>query len=164
MNEVRDALSVALRSLIGMQCKRSLATNSLKISFDFQASERGQAYIWMDPPWRMTLDGHIVTGSADWPVWDGVEDKEVNQPLWEAWSALFNSLNSTVLVGASVNAALPDLCLDFASGHRIETFGNSGDGCWWYYRDRITGEVFEAGAAGICHEFAEAAASDPRAT
>jgi hypothetical protein len=100
---------------------QAIPRHQLKISFDFQVSERGRAYIWIDPPWRMTLAGHIVTGSADWPVWDGVEDKEVNQPLWEAWSALFNPLNLTVLVGASVNAAFPDLCLDFESGHRIET-------------------------------------------
>src|SRR5262245_39203378 len=160
MKEVRDALSVALRSLIGTPCKRSLATNSLKISFDFQVSERGRAYIWIDPPWRMTLDGRIVSGSDDWPVWDGVEDRDRNQPLWDAWCALSNPLNSTVLIGASVSETVPDLCLDFGSGHRIQTFGDSNDDCWWYYRDRITGEVFEASAAGICHDFAEAAESD----
>ena len=101
------------------------------------------------------MAGKFVTGSYDWPVWDGVEDKVVNQPLWEAWSALFDPLNLAILVNASVGEPLPDLRLGFDSGHEIETFGNSGDGCWWYYCDRVTGEVFEANAAGIDREYAE---------
>jgi len=134
-----------------------LATNSLMLRFDFGRSAKGRAYIWIDPPWRMTLAGLFVSGSADYPMGDGAEDKEVNQPQWEAWCALFDPLGSTTLAEASVRDDTPDLRLGFASGHQVETFGNSSEGCWWYYRDRLTGEVFEAGRAGITHEFAEPA-------
>ena len=82
---------------------------------------------------------------------------EVNQPLWEAWCALFDPLGSTTLAEVSVSDDTPDLRLRFASGHQIETFGNCCEGCWWYYRDRLTGEVFEAGRGGITHEFGEPA-------
>lgn len=157
MSEPRDELHIALRSLIGVTCKRSLATNSLKLRFDFNLSEKGRAYIWIDPPWRMTFAGKLVSGSADWPVWDGVENKEVNQPLWETWCALFDPLDSTTLTDASVSSGTPDLRLRFASGHQIETFGNCRDDCWWYYRDRLTDEVFEAGPAGITHRIGEPA-------
>ena len=157
MDEVRRALLTSLQSLFGEFCEQSLATNSLKIRFDCRATEKGRVYIWIDPPLRMTLDGKLVTGSADWPVWDGVEDEGTNRPIWEAWCELFDPLYQTTLVGASVGELFPDLRLVFKSGHQIETFGNSGNGYWWYYRDRITGEVFEAGAAGINHEYAEPA-------
>ena len=163
MSDISEALTIALRSLVGVPCERSLATNSLKLRFDCLDREKGWAYIWIDPPWRLTLADKLITGSADWPVWDGVEEKEVNQPLWEAWCALFDPLGQTTLIDVSVGSQFPDLRLDFETGHRIETFGNSGDGCWWYYRDRLTGEIFEAGASGIIHEFAEPAHAEPGA-
>lgn len=147
----------ALRSLVGKSCERSLVTNSLKLRFDGEPGEKGRAYIWLDPPWRLSLAGQLITGSADWPVWDGVEEPEVNRPLWEAWCALFNPLNRTTLVRVAVGSPLLDLALEFESGHRIDTFGNSVDGYWWYYRDRVSGEVFEVGGEGIVHEWAEAA-------
>ncbi len=163
MGEVHAALIQTLRTLLGVACESSLATNSLKFRFDCTQSDKGRAYIWIDPPWRLTLAGHLVTGSADWPVWDGVQDREVNQPLWEAWCALFEPLNRTTLVNVAVGSPLPDLCLDFETGHRIETFGNSGDGYWWYFRDRTSGEVFEAGDSGIDREAAEPADAEPGA-
>jgi hypothetical protein len=134
-----------------------LATNSLMLRFDFAHSPKGRAYIWIDPPWRMTIAGTLVSGSADYPAGGGVEEEEVNRPLWEAWCALFDPLGSTTLTEVSVHDGPPDLRLGFASGHQIETFGNYSEGCWWYYRDRLTGEVFEARRAGITHEFAEPA-------
>jgi hypothetical protein len=157
MADVRTEALAALTSLIGVTCERSLATNSLKLRFDCVRSDKGRAYVWIEPPWRLTLDGQLVTGSADWPVWDGVENPEVNRPLWEAWCALFNPLNRTTLVDVSVGLQLPDLCLGFETGHSVETFGNRGDDYWWYYRDRITGEVYEAWAEGLRHEFAKPA-------
>lgn len=130
MADVRAEALATLRALIGVSCERSLATNSLKFRFDCLRSDRGRAYVWIDPPWRLTLDGRLVTGSADWPVWDGVEAPEVNRPLWESWCALFDPLNRTSLVGVSVNSQLPDLRLDFESGHTVETFGNRSDDYW----------------------------------
>jgi hypothetical protein len=157
MAHVRAALLTALRSLVGVTCERSLAANSLKLRFGCVESDKGNAYIWIDPPWRLTLAGQLVTGSADWPGWDGVENPDVNRPLWEAWCALFDPLNRTTLVGVSVGPELPDLRLDFESGHSVETFGNSGDDYWWYYRDRTTGEICEAWAEGLRQIFAKPA-------
>ena len=95
MSDDRTALIKALRSLRGKSCERSLATNSLKLRFDGDPGEKGRAYIWIDPPWRLSLAGRFITGSADWPVWDGVEEPEVNRPLWDEWCALFDPLNNT---------------------------------------------------------------------
>jgi hypothetical protein len=147
----------ALRSLIGAACQRSLATNSLMLRFDFRESVKGRAYIWIDPPWRLTHDGRFVTSSDEWPIWDGVEKPEINRPPWEGWCAQLDPLNNTTLAEFKVSEPVPNIRMRFASGHEIETFGNSGDGCWWYYRDRITGEVFEAGAMGITFELGESA-------
>ena len=152
-----DGLAEALRSLIGMQCRRSLATNSLMLRFDFREKAKGRAYIWIDPPWRLTLAGRLVTGSTDWPVWDGVEQPEVNRPLWEAWCGLLDPLDDATLTEAVVGVPIPDLRLRFASGHEVEAFGNSGEGCWWYLRDRATGGIFEAGATGVVRELGEPA-------
>ena len=118
--------------------------------------------IWIDPPWRLSLAGRFITGSADWPVWDGVEEPKINQPLWEAWCALLDPLNRTTLVKVSVGSPQPDLALEFESGHRIETFGNSSDGYWWYYRDRESGEVFEVAGSGITHEWVEVPDAEPK--
>ena len=75
----------------------------------------------------------------------------------ESWCALFDPLNRTTLMGMAVGSPLPDLALEFETGHRIDTFGNSNDSYWWYYRDLVTGEVFEAGNGRIVHERTEAA-------
>jgi hypothetical protein len=157
MPDVHAELTAALRTLIGVDCQRTLAINSLKLHFDCDQSDRGRVYLWIDPPWRLSLNGEYVTGSADWPVWDGVQDKDHNQPLWQAWCALLDPLNRTTLVDVSVGVPVPDLRLDFETGHRLETFGNSNDEYWWYYRNRVTGEIFEAGPTGISHEHAEPA-------
>ncbi|WP_020470874.1 hypothetical protein [Zavarzinella formosa] len=157
MDEIRKTLATTLRSLIGASCERSLAANSIKIRLGCEQDSNGRAYFWIDPPWRLTRDDKLITGSADWPEWDGVEDMEANQPLWDEWSALFNPLNRTALFGVGIGSLFPDLRLDFESGHRIETFGNTNDGYWWYFRDRVTGEVFEAGASGIDHAYAKLA-------
>lgn len=159
MSEVREALTAALQSLVGVACSATLATNSIKFSFDFQNSPNGRAYIWIDPPWRLTLRGTYITGSYDWPVWDGKANREVNEPLWHAWCDLFDELRSTQLARFSIANEFPDLRLHFESGHTIETFGNKGSDYWWYFRNRVTGEVFEATANGILHEFGEPASS-----
>lgn len=157
MHEHRDRLFVALRSILGVPCALSLATNSIKLRFEPAPDPRGRAYIWIDPPWRLTDSGTIVTGSMDWPEWDGVEDPEVNQPLWEAWCAHFNPLSQAAVVEVHLGPSHPDLTLRFESGHQIETFGNTISDYWWYYRDRLTGEVYEAGAFGIRREVGKSA-------
>jgi hypothetical protein len=155
--QVHELIMIALRSLIGFPIKKSNATNSIKLSFDFQEKEKGRAYIWLDPPWRYSLHGKIITGSGDWPRWDGVEDKNLNEPIWIAWCKLFAPLDEATLVSFEVKNDFPDLLLRFSSGHVIETFGNTSDNCWWYYRDRLTGEYCEANPDGIIHDWVEIA-------
>jgi hypothetical protein len=127
------------------------------LRFDFRERVKGRAYIWIEPPWRLTLNGRFVTDSDEWPVWDGVEESEVNRPLWVAWSAQLSPLNTTTLAEIVVGEPLPNIRMRFASGYEIETFGKSGDGYWWYYHDRTTGKVFEAGARGITRELGKSA-------
>jgi hypothetical protein len=156
LDDPRDGLLSALRPLLGVPCAYSLATNSIKLRFEPDPDPRGQAYIWIDPPWRLTASDALVTGSMDWPEWDGVADPEVNRPLWEAWCALFTPLAEVVDI--HVGPVYPDLTLRFSSGHQIETFGNTTSDCWWYYRSRVTGEVYEAGPFGVRRELGKPAA------
>src|SRR5687767_220647 len=152
MDEVAEALAAALRSLVGTPSELLLATNSIRLRFDFRSSPKGRAYIWIDPPWRLTAGGSVRAGSNDYPARGGAEDEEVSRSMLEAWCAHFDGLDGAALAEVSVGQGYPDLCLRFASGHRIETFSHGGPGCWWYYKDRATGEVFEAGASGISRE------------
>jgi hypothetical protein len=157
VSDVADRLAAALGSLVGVPCNRSLTVSSLKLSFDFSQRTKGRAYIWIDPPWRLVCDGRFVTGSYDCPEWDGIEDPEINRPLWEAWCRLLDPLNDVSLAAAIIGQELPDLRLKFTQGYEVQTFGNDGNDIWWYYRDRVTGECFEAKAAGIVHEIGEPA-------
>ncbi len=157
MSDVADRLAAALGSLVGVPCKRSLTVSSLKLSFDFSQRAKGRVYIWIDPPWRLVCDGRFVTGSYDCPEWDGIEDPEVNRPLWKAWCGLCDPLNDASLVAAIIGHDFPDLRLQFTQGYEVQTFGNDGNDMWWYYRDRLTGECFEASAAGIVRELGQPA-------
>lgn len=154
--EARDRLVVALRSCFGTPHEFLLATNSIRIRFDVERHPKGRAYVWIDPPWLLLAGGTIVTTSGDCPTLDD-EDKETSRQSWRSWCAHFDPLDHTSLAEVSVGLDHPDLRLGFASGHCIETFSTGGPGCWWYYRDCVTGEVFEAGRWGIRQEF-----GDPR--
>ena len=155
MSDVRESLTAALQSLVGVACSATLATSSIKFIFDFENCSKGRAYIWIDPPWRLTIQGTYITGTDDRPIWDGKENREVNEPLWLAWCGLFDSLRATQLAAFSIAEGCPDLCLRFESGHEIQTFGNRNSDYWWYFMNRVTGDVFEASANGISHELGE---------
>src|SRR5205823_4591166 len=124
--------------LVGMPCELFLATNSIRLRFDFRGSPKGRAYIWIDPPWRLMAGGACLAGSNDYPVQDGARDEEVYQTLIERWCAPFGPLDGAALAEAGVGSDYPDLGLRFGCGLRIETFSDGGQGCWWYYRDRVT--------------------------
>ena len=164
MDDVRDALTIALRSIVGMPCDLLLATNSIRLRFDFRSSPKGRAYIWIDPPWRLLAGGSLLAGSHDYPGLARRQGGEVNQSLLEAWCGHFGPLDGASLAEASVGPDYPDLCLRFEPGHRIETFSHGDPDCWWYYKDRVTGEVFEAGAWGIRHVLDRPAGADLGAT
>ena len=74
LSNASDGLASALTSLIGVPCKRLPGHRLLKLSFDFRHQAKGRAYIWIDPPWRLTNGRRFVAGSYDWPRWDGIED------------------------------------------------------------------------------------------
>jgi hypothetical protein len=152
MDDVRDALTTALRSILGMPCELLLATNSVRLRFDFRSSPKGRAYIWIDPPWRLTAGSTCLAGSNDYPLPDGSEDEEPYRTLIKRWVAHFGPPDGAALAEAAVGLDYPDLCLRFESGLRIETFSHGGPDCWSYNMDRVTGDVFEAGAWGIRHE------------
>jgi len=163
VDDVRGAFTAALCSIVGMPCDLLLATNSIRLRFDFRSSPKGRAYIWIDPPWRLMADGTLRAGSNDYPVRDGAEDQEVYQSLLAAWWAHFDGLDGAPLAEACLGRDYPDLCLRFESGHRLETFSHGGPDCWWYYKDCATGQVFEAGAWGIRHQFDRPADAEPGA-
>lgn len=94
--------------------------------------------------------GSLCAGSNDYPAGGGAGGEE--KALLEKWWAHFAPLDGASLAEAAVGVDYPDLCLRFESGHRIETFSHGGPGCWWYYKDRVTGDVFEAGPWGIRYE------------
>jgi hypothetical protein len=161
VDDDREALTAALRSIVGMPCDLLLATNSIRLRFDFRSSPRGRTYFWIDPPWRLMVGGSLRTWSNDYPTEDDAKDKKVLQSLEEAWFAHFDGLDGASLAEASVGPDDPDLCLRFESGHRIETFSHGGPKCWWYYRDCVSGEVFEAGPWGIRRELRPPAEAEP---
>ena len=149
-----------------------LATNvAVRSELRLPPAGIGRAYLWIDPPWRLTLDGRFITGSADWPVWDGVEEPEVNRPLWEAWSPAYSthsSLRTLTEVVEANSASAEDLKVDSHPGHAIEVFGDASDDChcWLrYYRDpQSHGEVFDSRAASGCHPRAGRASGWLKAT
>jgi hypothetical protein len=146
-----------------MPCDLLLATNSIRLRFDFRTSPKGRAYIWIDPPWRLIAAGALRAGSNDYPTCDGVEDNEAKEASLAAWCAHFDGLDGASLAEVSLGHDYPDLWLGFESGHRIETFSYGGPHCWWYYKDCPTGEVFEAGAWGIRRAFDGPAKAEPDA-
>ena len=162
MNDAGARLRTALHSIVGMPCNLLLATNSIRLRFDFRSDPKGRAYIWIDPPWRLMTENTFLAGSNDYPARGAVEDNEANRSLLAQWCAHFDGLDGSALAQASVRQDYPDLCLCFACGRRIETFSHGGPGCWWYYKDCLSGEVFAAGAAGISYERNEPAGAEPR--
>jgi hypothetical protein len=163
VDDVREALTAALCSLVGLPCDLLLATNSIRLRFDFRSSPKGRAYLWIDPPWRLMVGGTLRVGSNDYPVQDGAEDAEAYPSLLAAWCAHFDGLDGAPLAEACLGRDYPDLSLRFESGHRLETFSHGGPACWWYYKDCTTGEVFEAGAWGIRRRFDSPADAEPGA-
>ncbi len=78
-----------LKELVGKDCERTLACNSLKIHFGCDFYERGTSYIWIDPPWVFVKTDEIITSSLDYPD----EEKQ-----FKTWGSLLNPLNKTQLL------------------------------------------------------------------
>lgn len=83
----RDAaeFSPVVEGLVGSVCERTLATNSIKLRFKTEDDPRGEAYIWIDPPWAFLEGDRLITTSDDYDDEDFAE-----------WSQLFRPLDRTV--------------------------------------------------------------------
>jgi hypothetical protein len=145
IRDARDAMLTALQRFAGVPCEFLLLTNSIRLRLDISKHPNGRAYFWIDPPWRLMHGDVLVTGSNESPR----ESAEDESGQWRAWFDKFRALEQPMLVDVAVGLEYPDLHLRFTCGYRIETFSEGGPGCWWYYLDRETGDIFEAGAYGI---------------
>lgn len=74
--------------LVGRECERTLAINTIKLRFGTESDPRGDSYIWVDPPWQLYSDEHLVTSSD-----------EYNESTFVEWSHLFDPLNSVRFTG-----------------------------------------------------------------
>ena len=90
-------------------------------------------------------------GSFDCPDHDAYESEEEYSRDAKKWGESFSAMGRTVVTGFVVGEVMPDLVVHFASGHRLETFGNSGADYWWYFSDTASGEMYEASAAGVTY-------------
>lgn len=79
----------AIKHLVGKECERTLAINSLKLRFDCDIDERGKSYIWIDPPWLFVKDQEVIASAYDCPL---------ETESFRKWSDHLNPLNKTKLV------------------------------------------------------------------
>ena len=113
-----------LHELLGQECKRTLACNSLKLRFGCDVDETGTSYIWIDPPWTFQSGINTITSSEDYP---GDND------TFDTWSTLLNPINDTTLI-AFEQSKKGDLLLEFSGGYRIFVpfYPNKDDEDLWY--------------------------------
>ena len=93
-------------SLIGQECERTVATNTIKLRFGTASDPRGESYIWIDPPWMLKLGDMSITSS------DHYSDES-----FADWSNLLDPLNRVVLSGWSVGTG--ETTFTFANGFTI---------------------------------------------
>jgi len=115
--------------LVGHECERSLATNSIKLRFDTDADPRGLRYIWIEPPWTLRRGGVLVTTSDDY-----------TDETFRAWSRHFDVLNRTTLVAWA--SSDDGTIFQFAHDYSIfvpAAYANREYHAWfdrWYARDK----------------------------
>jgi hypothetical protein len=115
--------------LVGCECERSLATNSIKLRFKTRIDPRGKQYIWIDPPWQRHGPIGLATSSA-----------EYDDARFEEWSAYFAPLDRTVLTSWRVTNDR-GVVFEFVNGYRSILPPSSGKRRkedWyshWYARD-----------------------------
>ena len=147
--ELRSRLEAALGSLPGIPCSRCLALNSIKLSFGSGSDPQGERYLWIEPPWRMTVGGRFVMGSQDCPDHEDFEVEQEYSEAFDEWAAPFKGWGAAAISEFHLGHPVPDLSLGFSSGQTIETFNRSGKQYSWYYREVASGLVIEAYASGI---------------
>lgn len=134
MSHIRDL--VLIESLIGSNCQRTLACNSIKIGFNCENQYTNKPYLWIDAPWEFQTDSKLLTASSDYPDHEqiGYEHK------FKQWSIILNPLNNTVLKRVIYNQK-KELQLEFKGNYYIYVpyFPNEpGDATWyehWYAKN-----------------------------
>ena len=86
----RDAeeFGTIVDGLVGHECERTLATNSIKLRFDTEVDPRGLRYIWIEPRWYLKHGDSVVTSSDDY-----------TNEMFREWQRHFAPLNRTTFVG-----------------------------------------------------------------
>jgi hypothetical protein len=97
---------VIVNELVGRECERTLAVNSIKLRFQTEREPRGDYYIWIDPPWRLISNGVLVTSSADY-----------DETAFLEWSRLLDPLNRVQFIGWSNKST--ETIFTFANGHSL---------------------------------------------
>lgn len=85
---------------VGGACAATLATNSIKLAFGH--GQKGDPYVWIDPPWRFEHDEHCVTTAT-----------EYSEDTFTTWSGLLGPLRHATL-------------LAWTDGERATTFSFDG--------------------------------------
>ena len=117
--------------LVGQECERTLACNSLKLRFNVDRDFRGDQYIWIDPPWDLERGNIHITSS-----------QEYSDDRFDAWSELLNPLNRTKFIsweqkasGATIFNFTGDYSLHLPPDYEQD------EDYWydhWYARDKST--------------------------
>jgi hypothetical protein len=115
--------------LVGLECERTLATNSIKLRFVAEDKRLQGAYIWIDPPWELFHDLQLVTTSEEYVASD-----------FNRWSEMLHPLDRTVL--KAWNPSLNDATVfTFESAYRLlvpHLKGEIKEDRWylhWYAQD-----------------------------
>jgi hypothetical protein len=128
----RDAeeFGVIVERLVGHECERTLATNSIKLRFDTERDPRGLRYIWIEPPWTL-YHGDLVITTSD----------EYTDEAFSAWNRHLDPLNRTTFVGWEGRD--DGTAFRFANEYTVFVPAGYGDregNVWferWYAREKI---------------------------
>ena len=92
--------------LVGRECERTIAINTIKLRFGTESDPRGDSYIWVDPPWQLYSGKHLVTSSD-----------EYDESTFVEWGCLFDPLNNVRFTGYEPGESA--VVLSFENGYRI---------------------------------------------
>lgn len=101
-----DDLQV-INGLLGKECERTLACNSIKLRFECDLNPKGKSYIWIDPPWELQTETDLVAESGDYHNED-----------FQVFSNKFKVLDKAVLSGVELTID-NQLQLEFEGGYYI---------------------------------------------
>ena len=102
----KNTEAAKVRNLEGQAWESTLATNSLKLRFNTDQYDKGNPYIWIDPPWLLMWDEEVAVSAQDYI------DADNGQEWFGAWP-----LRSSKLVSSKYSDGC--LVLVFEGGYRL---------------------------------------------